>query len=120
MSARYLAIASAGATFTSNGSKRKKIAANAKLVSGPTTAIRNSALALGGSPAIWDTPPKMNRVIRLYGYFVAKGHPRMGQFVHNDAGKKQDCCHSAHQPVFGARATLEFNRIVINGQHPSD
>jgi hypothetical protein len=36
-------------------------------VSGPTTAIRNSALALAGSPSIWDTPPKMNKVIRRTG-----------------------------------------------------
>ena len=67
MRARYLATARAGAMFTSNGSKRKKSAASAMLVSGPTTAIKNSALALGGSPAIWDTPPNINSVIRLTG-----------------------------------------------------
>jgi hypothetical protein len=55
-----------------------------------------------------------------YRYFEAKGHPRMGQLVHNDTGKKLHCCHSAHQPVFDARATLELNRAVPNGQHPGD
>ena len=67
MRARYLATAKAGVIFTSKGSKKKKTAASAKLVSGPTIAIKNSAAALGGSAAIWDTPPKMNRVIRCTG-----------------------------------------------------
>ena len=34
-----------------------------QLASGPTIAIINSALGLGGSSSIWATPPKMNRVI---------------------------------------------------------
>ena len=54
----------------------------------------------------------------MYRYLVAKGHQRMGQFVYNDTDEKQDCRHGAHQPVFDARATLEFRRIVISSQEP--
>ena len=36
----------------------------------------------------------------VHGNFVAKGHPRMGQLVNQDAGEKQHRGHGAHQPVF--------------------
>ncbi len=39
--------------------------ASTKLVSGPTTAIRNSVVADLASPARFETPPKMNSVIEL-------------------------------------------------------
>ena len=37
--------------------------ASARLTIGPAIAMRNSALALGGSAPIWATPPKMNNVM---------------------------------------------------------
>jgi len=40
-----------------------KTAPSTRLVSGPAMAILNSTLGLVGSPLIWATPPKMNRVM---------------------------------------------------------
>ena len=37
------------------------------LVMGPTTAIRNSVLGVGGSRSMFDTPPNRKRVIRRTG-----------------------------------------------------
>ena len=67
MRARFLATAKAGAILTSNGPKNKKNAASAKLVSGPTVAIKNSAADFGDSAATWDTPRKMNTSFSLAG-----------------------------------------------------
>ncbi len=45
----------------------QKNPASTRLAMGPTMAIKNSALGLGGSCFISDTPPRANRVIPAMG-----------------------------------------------------
>ncbi len=66
MNQRYLAIAERGSlTERRIEAKKKQRIAIAKLVKGPTKAMKNSFEASLGSSEIWATPPRMNRVIRL-------------------------------------------------------
>ncbi len=60
---RYFMVARAPAPGSSTGRARESTAAMAKLVSGPTMAMTNSAPGRSGSRSICDTPPKMCRVM---------------------------------------------------------
>jgi len=61
------AIEGSGPSRSSAFQTTQKNAASAKLANGPTMAIMNSALGLGGSCFISETPPRANNVIPAIG-----------------------------------------------------
>ncbi len=119
MSARYLAMARAGRDVRKQRLQKKKDPPPRKAVAADHC---NQEFGAGARQFAGDLgyAAKNEQSDAVHRHLVAKSHPRMGQLVHNDTGKKQQRRHSCHHPVFDAGATLELSRIVINGQHPSE
>ena len=93
---------------------------SARLVSGPTTAICNSARALGLAPSSWDTPPSSHSVIWRTSTPWRRAIERVAELVGQQRREEADRGHQGHDPVGGDRSARVGDGQHVHGQAPGE